>query len=86
MKSLSSHFIAALVAVSAIVAGRLPVLDEVNSSLVAARSAIVAGVPALLAWSRIGLLETFRSRASWAPAGHARRTVAGEGVALPSRA
>jgi hypothetical protein len=63
MKSLSILFIAAFVAVFAIVAGRLPVLDEANFSLVAAKSAIVAGVPALLVWSLIGVLDTFRSRA-----------------------
>ncbi|MBN8453091.1 hypothetical protein [Accumulibacter sp.] len=63
MKSLSILFIAAFVAVFATVAGRLPTIDAANFSLVAAKSAIVAGVPALLVWGLIGLLDTLRPRA-----------------------
>jgi hypothetical protein len=63
MKSLSLLFIAAFVAVFATVAGRLPALDEASFPLVVGKSAIVAGVPALLVWSLFGLLATFRSRA-----------------------
>lgn len=63
MKSLSSLFIAAFVAVFTTVVGRLPTLDEANLPVVVVKSAIVAGVPALLVWSLVGLLATFRSRA-----------------------
>lgn len=63
MKSLSILFIAAFVAVFATVVGRLPTIDAANFSLVAAKSAIVAGVPALLVWGLIGLLDTLRPRA-----------------------
>ncbi|MCM8611159.1 hypothetical protein [Accumulibacter sp.] len=62
MKSLSLLFIAAFVAVFTTVAGRLPALDEAYFPLVVVKSAIVAGVPALLVWSLINLLATFRSR------------------------
>ena len=63
MKSLSILFIAAFVAVFATVVGRLPTLDEANLPVVVVKSAIVAGVPALLVWSVVGLLATLRARA-----------------------